>query len=76
MPRNICHKITFTKYFAAHFQKVSALMIINGNENDTVVRQHIPGQHQPGIHHAAPVGVKPGITLCVLYKVLVALFVK
>ena len=50
-------------------------MFINTNKNNTVICQQIPCQHQPGIHHAAPVRVKPSVAVIVLEQPILVLVI-
>ena len=75
-PNNSCNEITRSKDFICNLFQIVLLIIINGNKYGPIIRQQISRQHQPRVHHAAPVGVEPGVALGVLHELLVALLVK
>ena len=63
------------KNFIANLCQILNFVLINANKNNAVIRQQIPRQHQPRIHHTAPVGVKPSVAVIVLEQPILVLVI-
>ena len=70
------HKVFFAKNLITNFTEVCHFIVINRNENHTIIPQQVGCQPQTGIHHIQPVGVIPAHRLrvglgCLLGDLLV-----
>ena len=63
------------KNFIANLCQILNFVLINANKNNAVICQQIPRQHQPRIHHTAPVGVKPSVAVVVLEQPILVLVI-
>ena len=63
------------KNFIANLCQIFNFVLINANKNNAVICQQIPCQHQPRIHHAAPIGVKTSVAVIVLEQPILVLVI-
>ena len=68
-------EIILSEHIICYFHQVIHFIVINTDKDNPIVRQQISCQHQPGINHAAPVGMKPSIGVGILEQTVFVLVV-
>ena len=73
LPNQICEEIICAKNLVTNLSEISHFTIINANKDNPIVRQQISCQHQPGINHAAPVGMKASVGIGIFEQTIFVL---
>ena len=54
MPNHGCDEVRATEYFIQHAAQILNFVVVERDEDNSVLAQELPQQRQPGVHHAEP----------------------